>query len=278
MVESLPDGAYGWRVRVDLVDPNPRQPRSVFDEVELEELTRSVAAVGVLQPICVRPGPGERWTLVAGERRLRAAQRAELATIPAVVRDVPDDDLLLDAIVENVHRANLNPVELAHAYQQLLDDVDLTQAQVAEALGVDRSKVNRTLALLNLPESVQRRVAAGVLSASHADALGALKDPSVQELLALRIVREGLSVAAVRELIAVGGLPGAESVDGRAQARKQRRPVAVELAQLATDLGDELDTRVRVLAGKSRGRIVVDFSDRDDLARIVAKLRCSSGR
>lgn len=267
-----------WEVPVDLIDANPRQPREHFDDTKLEELTQSVAAVGVLQPIVVRTSAGGRYELVAGERRLRAARAAGLERIPATLRETADAELLPLAIAENLHRQDLNPLELAAGYAQLLEEHDLTHADVAALMHVDRSHVTRTLALLKLPAKVQRRVAAGVLSASHAEALCGLPDPYVAELLADRIVAEGLSVHAVRELIAVGGLPGAETLDGRddeARARRRRIPAPVpdDLRHAAQELGDHLDTRVRVMAGRTRGRIVVDFSDREDLGRIIALLR-----
>lgn len=266
-----------WEVSVDLVDINPRQPRETFDDDKLAELTASIARVGVLQPVVVRPSEGGRYELVMGERRLRATRAAGLPTVPATLRDVQDSELLSMAVLENLQREDLNAIELAVAYTQLLTDGDLTHAELAAILHVDRSHVTRTVALLTLPAKIQRRVAAGVLSASHADALASLREPYVAELLAARIVAEGLSVRTVRELIAVGGLPGAESYDGRmdeARARRRRVPAPVpeELRQAAATLGDRLDTRVRVLAGKNRGRIVVDFSDRQDLDRILAAL------
>lgn len=268
-----------WTVPVDMVDVNPRQPREVFDETAMAELIASVSEVGVLQPIMVRPKVDGRYELIVGERRLRAAQAAGLERVPATLRRAEDDQMLPLAVLENIHRRDLNPLELAGAYNQLLEDHDLTHAEVATLLKVDRSHVSRTLALLRLPAKVQRRVAAGVLSASHAEALTTIQDPYVCELLAARIVAEGLSVHTVREMIAVGGLPGAETLDGRDEARRRRRvprPVPEELRAVADDLGDRLDTRVRVMAGKSRGRIVVDFSDRDDLQRILNILRGES--
>lgn len=275
-VSSDRDG-QAWQVPVDAVDVNPKQPRAHFDDERQQELNSSVAAVGVLQPIVVSPGADERYVLVMGERRLRAAREAGLDTIPAVLRPTGDDELLPLALIENVHRQDLNPLELAASYSQLVDEADLTHAQIAELLRVDRSHVTRTLSLLRLPPKVQRRVAAGVLSASHAELLAGLPDPTVAELLADRIVAEGLSVHSVRELIAVGGLPGVERLDGREAAwkQRQRRPRAVpeDLQQLAVELGDRFDTRVRVTSGRHRGRIVVDFSDREDLDRILSLLR-----
>lgn len=266
-----------WEIQVDLIDANPRQPREVFDEDRLAELTASIAAVGVLQPVVVRPASDGRYELVAGERRLRACRAAGRATIPATTRDSGDAEMLPLAVLENLHRQDLNAMELAAAYSQLVAENDLTHAELAEMLHVDRSAVTRTLALLKLPTRVQRRVAAGVLSASHADALAGLPDPTVAELLADRIVAEGLSVHTVRELIAMGGLPGAERIDGREDAARARRrrlapPVPDDLREAAMSLGDRLDTRVRVMAGKTRGRIVVDYSNRDDLERILLLL------
>lgn len=271
------DAAFAqWEVDVDLIDANPQQPRDNFDEDRLAELAASVTDFGVIQPILVRHGEPGRFELIAGERRLRAARSAGLATVPAVLRDTSDRDLLPLAVLENLHREALNPLELAAAYAQMLAEGDLTHAHLAAALHIDRTQVGRTLSLLKLPPRVQRRVAAGVLSASHAEALAGLGDPHVAELLADRIIAEGLSVRTVREMIALGGLPGAESYDGRGAARTRRRgpkaPVSEEIRQAAVNLGDLLDTRVRVLAGKNRGRIVVDFADRDDLERILSAL------
>jgi ParB family chromosome partitioning protein len=255
---------------VDQVGPNPRQPRQVFDEEALAELVHSVREIGVLQPVVVRPaGTDEagqpRYELVMGERRWRAVQEAGLETIPAIVRDTADDDLLRDALLENLHRAELNPLEEAAAYQQLLDDFGCTHEELAGRIGRSRPQISNTLRLLKLPPAVQRRVAAGILSAGHARALLGLEDTDSMERLASRIVSEGLSVRAVEEIVALG--------DGPAKPAR-RKPRAgghtTELNDLASRLGDRLDTRVTVALGRSKGRLSIDFASVEDLNRIIA--------
>ena len=254
---------------VGQVRPNPRQPRQVFDEEALAELVHSVREVGVLQPVVVRPaGTDEagqpRYELVMGERRWRAVQEAGLETIPAIVRDTVDDDLLRDALLENLHRAELNPLEEAAAYQQLLDDFGCTHEELAGRIGRSRPQISNTLRLLKLPPAVQRRVAAGVLSAGHARALLGLEDVDSMERLAGRIVSEGLSVRAVEEIVALG--------DGPAKpVRRKPRPGGHtgELNELATRLGDRLDTRVTVALGRTKGRLSIDFASVEDLNRII---------
>jgi ParB family chromosome partitioning protein len=255
---------------VGQVRPNPRQPRQVFDEEALAELVHSVREIGVLQPVVVRPaGTDEagqpRYELVMGERRWRAVQEAGLDTIPAIVRDTADDDLLRDALLENLHRAELNPLEEAAAYQQLLDDFGCTHEELAGRIGRSRPQISNTLRLLKLPPAVQRRVAAGVLSAGHARALLGLEDAESMERLAGRIVSEGLSVRAVEEIVALG--------DGPAKpVRRKPRPGGHtgELNELATRLGDQLETRVTVALGRTKGRLSIDFASVEDLNRIIA--------
>jgi ParB family chromosome partitioning protein len=255
---------------VGQVRPNPRQPRQVFDEEALAELVHSVREIGVLQPVVVRPAGSDdagqpRYELVMGERRWRAVQEAGLETIPAIVRDTADDDLLRDALLENLHRAELNPLEEAAAYQQLLDDFGCTHEELAGRIGRSRPQISNTLRLLKLPPAVQRRVAAAVLSAGHARALLGLEDAESMERLASRIVSEGLSVRAVEEIVALG--------DGPAKpVRRKPRPGAHmgELNELATRLGDRLDTRVTVALGRTKGRLSIDFASVEDLNRIVA--------
>jgi ParB family chromosome partitioning protein len=257
-------------LRVGQVRPNPRQPRQVFDEDALAELVHSVREIGVLQPVVVRPGGTDEsgqpcYELVMGERRWRAVQQAGLETIPAIVRDTADDDLLRDALLENLHRAELNPLEEAAAYQQLLDDFGCTHEELAGRIGRSRPQISNTLRLLKLPPAVQRRVAAGVLSAGHARALLGLEDAESMERLAGRIVSEGLSVRAVEEVVALG--------DGPAKpARRKPRPGGHtgELNELATRLGDRLDTRVTVALGRTKGRLSIDFASVEDLNRIIA--------
>ncbi len=251
------------------IRPNPRQPRQVFDEEALAELVHSVREIGILQPIVVRPvtepGVEARYELVMGERRWRAVQQAGLDTIPAIIRETSDDDLLRDALLENLHRAELNPLEEAAAYQQLLDDFGCTHEELATRIGRSRPQISNTLRLLKLPPTVQRRVAAGVLSAGHARALLGLEDSDSMERLATRIVAEGLSVRAVEEVVALG--------DGPVKpARRRPRPGGrtSELDDLASRLGDRLETRVSVALGRTKGRLSIDFASVDDLNRIIS--------
>jgi len=257
-------GAYFDEIPVDAIAPNPRQPRQIFDEESLAELAESIKVVGLLQPVVVRRVRPQRYEIVMGERRWRACLLAELAFIPAIVRDTSDDDLLRDALIENLHRQQLNPLEEAAAYQQLLDDFSATHEDIARRVGRSRPHITNTIRLLNLPPGVQRRVAAGVLSAGHARALLALDDQQAQEHLAHRIVAEGLSVRAVEEIVALGAVPGRSP---RQPARRQ--PVAPGLKDLANRLSDVLDTRVKVELGQRKGKIVVEFASLDDLERIV---------
>jgi ParB family transcriptional regulator, chromosome partitioning protein len=251
---------------LDAIEPNPRQPREVFDEEALAELVTSVREVGVLQPVVVRETAPGRYQLIMGERRWRACREAGLATVPAIIRETRDDALLRDALLENLHRQQLNPLEEAAAYEQLLQEFGVTHEELATRLGRSRSHVSNTLRLLGLPAGVQRRVAAGVLSAGHARALLALDDDEAREALATRIVAEGLSVRAVEEIVALG--------DGEPAARqpRTRRPVAPALAGLAERLSDALETRVSVELGRRRGKLVVQFATIDDLERIVAQI------
>ncbi|MCI2240533.1 ParB/RepB/Spo0J family partition protein [Paenibacillus sp. TRM 82003] len=268
-------GARFAEVPITAIVPNPRQPRSVFDEDELAELVHSVSEIGVLQPIVVRPvgtddDGAPRFELVMGERRWRAATEAGLGTVPAIVRETADDDLLRDALLENLHRSQLNPLEEAAAYQQLLDDFGCTHEELASRIGRSRPQISNTLRLMKLPPLVQRRVAAGVLSAGHARALLALEDGGAMERLAQRIVAEGLSVRAVEEIIAVGDAT---------TAPRRRNPAEPqpELESRASRLADRLDTRVRISMGRTRGRLTVDFAGVEDLDRIL-RLLDSSGR
>jgi ParB family chromosome partitioning protein len=257
-------GAYFDEIPIDVIAPNPRQPRQIFDEEAMAELAESIKVVGLLQPVVVRRLSSGRYEIVMGERRWRACQLAELTAIPAIVRDTSDDDLLRDALIENLHRQQLNPLEEAAAYQQLLEDFAATHEELARRVGRSRPHITNTIRLLNLPAGVQRRVAAGVLSAGHARALLAVDDPQSQEQLAHRIVAEGLSVRAVEEIVALGVGPGKAP---RQPARKQ--PVAPGLKDLANRLSDVLDTRVKVELGQRKGKIVVEFASLDDLDRIV---------
>jgi len=258
-------GARFGEVPVDAITPNPRQPRQVFDEELLAELKTSIEEVGFLQPIVVRELGADRYELVMGERRWRAAQALGRDVIPAIIRDTRDDQMLRDALLENIHRANLNPLEEAAAYQQLLEEFGATHEELARRIGRSRPQISNTIRLLNLPPAVQRRVAAGVLSAGHARALLALDGPEQQDALATRIVAEGLSVRAVEEIVTLRG-PEVPSARTPARRPKHRAPA---LEDLAGRLSDRFDTRVKVDIGKSKGRITIEFATVDDLERIV---------
>jgi len=258
------DGTYFEEVAIGAITPNPRQPRQSFDEDALEELAFSVREVGLLQPVVLRPVMPGHFELIMGERRWRACQRAGLEHIPAIVRGTSDDDLLREALMENLHREQLNPLEEAAAYQQLLDDFGATHDELARKVGRSRPHISNTIRLLHLPPGVQRRVAAGVLSAGHARALLALGDPDAQDRLAHRIVAEGLSVRAVEEIVAMGG---DEAPKPRRPPAKQ--PVAPGLNELANMLSEALDTRVKVDLGRRKGKIVVEFASLQDLERII---------
>lgn len=263
---AAPAGASFGDIPVDQIVPNPKQPRQVFDEDDLTELVESIQEVGLLQPIVVRRVT-DGYELVMGERRLRATKKAGLATIPAIVRDTAEHDLLRDALLENLHRVQLNPLEEAAAYQQMLDDFGCTQEELATRIKRSRPQISNTIRLLRLPAPVQRRVAAGVLAAGHARALLALSDPVEQERLAQRIVAEGLSVRSVEEIVAVGER-GTKT--RRSPVLRAPSPRAVHLAETLTD---SLDTRVNVQIGKKRGRITIEFAGEEDLDRILVVLR-----
>ncbi len=262
-------GARFAEIAVTSIRPNPRQPRQIFDEEALDELVLSIKEVGVLQPIVVReaePQDGEpRYELIMGERRWRACQEAGMSTVPAIIRDTSDDDLLRDALLENLHRSQLNALEEAAAYQQLLDDFGCTHEELATRIGRSRPQISNTLRLLKLPPLVQRRVAAGVLSAGHARALLGLEDSAGMESLAQRIVAEGLSVRAVEEIVALGDSSTAKAAKKRPRAGAHHS----ELDELAHRLGDRLETRVSVTLGRNRGRLSIDFASVEDLNRII---------
>lgn len=267
------DGSYYEEIAIGAVTPNPRQPRQNFDLGALDELAASIREVGLLQPVVVRRVMPGHYELVMGERRWRACQQAGLEHIPAIVRGTPDDDLLRDALMENLHREQLNPLEEAAAYQQLLDDFGATHDELATRIGRSRPHISNTIRLLQLPPHVQHRVAAGVLSAGHARALLGLGDPAEQERLAHRIVAEGLSVRAVEEIVAVGG-------DQQPKPRRStgRQAVPPALTELAGRLSDAFDTRVKVELGQrkgelvGRGKLVVEFASLEDLERIIATM------
>jgi ParB family chromosome partitioning protein len=259
-------GAYFEEIAIAAVTPNPRQPRQTFDEEALDELAASIHEVGLLQPVVVRPVMPGHYELIMGERRWRASQRAGLDRIPAIVRETPDVDLLRDALIENLHREQLNALEEAAAYQQLLDDFGATHEELAGKVGRSRPHISNTLRLLNLPPGVQKRVAAEVLSAGHARALLALNSPDAQEHLAHRIVAEGLSVRAVEEIVAIGDGMGAPKAPREPRAKA---PAPPQLREMTDRLCDRLDTQVKVELGRRKGKIVVEFATIDDLERIV---------
>lgn len=258
-------------VPVGSIVRNPRQPRQVFDEDALDELVSSIAHIGLLQPLVVRAAEGstvDTWELVAGERRLRSVQRLGWATVPVVIRDTADDALLRDALLENLHRAALNPLEEAAAYQQLLADFGCTQEELSQRIGRSRPQISNTIRLLRLPAGVQRRVAAGVLSQGHARALLALPDEDSMEALATRIVAEGLSVRTVEEIVLLG-----EAHEEQAPARRPRRiSSSTGYEDAAEALADRLDTRVQVTMGRAKGKVTIEFAGREDLERILEAL------
>ncbi|HEX5383177.1 MAG TPA: ParB/RepB/Spo0J family partition protein [Propionibacteriaceae bacterium] len=260
----VPHGSYFAELPLDLISPNPRQPRTAFDEEAMNELVESIREVGMLQPIVVRPLGGARFELVMGERRWRAAQLADLDTIPAIVRETADHALLRDALLENLHRVQLNPLEEAAAYQQMLEDFGCTQEELANRIKRSRPQISNTIRLLKLPPTVQRRVAAGVISAGHAKALLAIEDPDGQERLAQRVIAEGLSVRALEELVTLGDHRGRTP-----RQRRQSRMVAPKARDLADRLSDHFETRVKVELGRTKGKIVIEFATVDDLERIV---------
>ena len=268
-------GAVYREIDPDLIQPNPRQPRQVFDDEALTELVHSIREFGLLQPVVVRDADGDgRYQLVMGERRWRAAQQAGMTAIPAIVRETTDNHLLRDALLENIHRVQLNPLEEAAAYQQLLDEFDVTHDELAARIGRSRPLITNMIRLLRLPIPVQRRVAAGVLSAGHARALLALDGgPDAQEALAARIVAEGLSVRATEEAVTL-----ANRDDGGRQAGPRRKPIQMPgLHDVAERLSGTFDTRVTVSLGKRKGKIVVEFGSVDDLQRIVALIERPAG-
>jgi len=265
---EAPSGPSFEQLPLGRIDPNPRQPREAFDEESLQDLTTSIEAVGVLQPIVVRPS-GDRYQIVMGERRVRAARTAGLERIPAIVRTTEDNQLLRDALLENVHREDLNPLEEAAAYKQLLADFGITQQELASRLGRSRPVIANAIRLLALPGSVQRRIAARTLSAGHANAVASLEDPVQQERLADRIVAEGLTVRMAEEL--AQRIKNGEPLlgpDERAGPRVRPIPQAPGMAELAERLSDRLETRVRVQLGKRKGKMVIEFATLDDLQRI----------
>lgn len=267
-------GARYQLVPLAQIDVNPKQPREVFEEESLEELKTSLKEVGLLQPIAVRRR-GESFELIMGERRTRAARELDWETIPAIVREIKDEDLLRDALLENIHRVQLNPLEEGAAYQQLLDEFGVTQEELSRRIGRSRPQISNMIRLLSLPGTVQRRVAAGVLSAGHARALLSLESSERQDALAARIVAEGLSVRATEEVVSMQSGAADESqqdVSRETSPQRTNKLHAPGLSDLADRLSDHFDTRVKVNLGKKKGRVVIEFSSVADLERIAKNM------
>ena len=268
-------GARFAELPLAAITPNPLQPRKHFDEQALAELVHSIREVGLLQPVVVRetgagPDGSARYELVVGERRWRACQEAGLEHVAAIVRETADDAMLRDALLENLHRQELNPLEEAAAYQQLLQEFGATHEELATRIGRSRPQITNTIRLLQLPTPVQRRVAAGVLSAGHARAILGLPGPQAQEEMATRVVAEGMSVRAVEEAVALAHASGEH--EERPRARQARRAVQPALVDLADRLSDRFETRVKVDMGRAKGKVTIEFGSREDLDRIVAML------
>jgi ParB family chromosome partitioning protein len=253
-------------IDIDLISPNPKQPRTVFDEAALKELMVSIKEIGILQPPVVREVSGGRYELIMGERRYRAAKAVGLKTIPVIIRQTPDNELLRDALIENIHRSQLNPLEEGAAYAQLLSDFNCTHEELATKLGRSRPHLSNTMRLLTLPQAVQKRVALGIISAGHARALLGLTDAAEIEKLANRIVAENLSVRSVEEIIATGG-------SGKKSTKRKTRKGSPELNEMAEELGDHLDTRVKIEGSASKGKIVIEYSGGQDLQRIIKEIK-----
>jgi ParB family chromosome partitioning protein len=253
-------------IDINLISPNPKQPRTVFDEAALKELMVSIKEIGILQPPVVREVSGGRYELIMGERRYRAAKAVGLKTIPVIIRQTPDNELLREALIENIHRSQLNPLEEGAAYAQLLSDFNCTHEELATKLGRSRPHLSNTMRLLSLPPTVQNRVALGIISAGHARALLGLTDAIEIEKLANRIVAENLSVRSVEEIIATGG-------SGKKSTKRKTRKGNPELNEIAEELGDYLDTRVKIEGTASKGKIVIEYSGGEDLQRIIKKAK-----
>lgn len=253
-------------IDINLISPNPKQPRTVFDEAALKELMVSIKEIGILQPPVVREVSGGRYELIMGERRYRAAKAVGLKTIPVIIRQTPDNELLREALIENIHRSQLNPLEEGAAYAQLLSDFNCTHEELATKLGRSRPHLSNTMRLLTLPQAVQKRVALGIISAGHARALLGLTDAAEIEKLANRIVAENLSVRSVEEIIATGG-------SGKKSNKRKTRIGNPELNEIAEELGDYLDTRVKIEGSTSKGKIVIEYSGGQDLQRIIKEIK-----
>jgi len=253
-------------IDIDLISPNPKQPRTVFDEAALKELMVSIKEIGILQPPVVREVSGGRYELIMGERRYRAAKAVGLKTIPVIIRQTPDNELLREALIENIHRSQLNPLEEGAAYAQLLSDFNCTHEELATKLGRSRPHLSNTMRLLTLPQAVQKRVALGIISAGHARALLGLSDATEIEKLANRIVAENLSVRSVEEIIATGG-------SGKKSTKRKTNKGNPELNEIAEELGDHLDTRVKIEGSAKKGKIVIEYSGGEDLQRIIKEIK-----
>lgn len=261
-------GARLQEIPLSHIVPNPRQPRAVFDEQDMAELVHSIKEIGLLQPIVVRETGKDSYELIMGERRWRAHQKAGLDVITAVVRETTDEDLLRDALLENLHRSELNPLEEAAAYRQLLDDFGCTQEELSERIGRSRPQISNTIRLLKLPPTVQRRVAAKVLTAGHARALLTVENPEIQERLASRVVAEGISVRQLEEIVRF-----ADESPGSQSKPQQPRATSPRIAELAHELSEHFDTRVKVDFGKKKGKIAIEFATIGDLERIVGMMK-----
>jgi len=253
-------------IDINLISPNPKQPRTVFDEAALKELMVSIKEIGILQPPVVREVSGGRYELIMGERRYRAAKAVGLKAIPVIIRQTPDNELLREALIENIHRSQLNPLEEGAAYAQLLSDFNCTHEELATKLGRSRPHLSNTMRLLTLPQAVQKRVALGIISAGHARALLGLSDAAEIEKLANRIVAENLSVRSVEEIIATGG-------SGKKSNKRKTRKGNPELNEIAEELGDHLDTRVKIEGSAGKGKIVIEYSGSEDLQRIIKEIK-----
>jgi ParB family chromosome partitioning protein len=253
-------------IDINLISPNPKQPRTVFDEATLKELMVSIKEIGILQPPVVREVSGGRYELIMGERRYRAAKAVGLKAIPVIIRQTPDNELLREALIENIHRSQLNPLEEGAAYAQLLSDFNCTHEELATKLGRSRPHLSNTMRLLTLPQAVQKRVALGIISAGHARALLGLSDAAEIEKLANRIVAENLSVRSVEEIIATGG-------SGKKSTKRKTRKGNPELNEIAEELGDHLDTRVKIEGSAGKGKIVIEYSGGEDLQRIIKEIK-----
>ena len=253
-------------IDIDLISPNPKQPRTIFEEAALKELMVSIKEIDILQPPVVREVSGGRYELIMGERRYRAAKAVGLKRIPVIIRQTPDNELLREALIENIHRSQLNPIEEGAAYAQLLNDFNCTHEELATKLGRSRPHLSNTMRLLTLPQAVQKRVAIGIISAGHARALLGLTDAAEIEKLANRIVAENLSVRSVEEIIATGG-------SGKKSSKRKTTKGNPELNEIAEELGDHLDTRVKIEGSAKKGKIVIEYSGGEDLQRIIKEIK-----